>query len=267
MATKIEWADEVWNPVTGCTPVSEGCAHCYAKRMASRLRGRYGYPADEPFRVTVHDDRMAQPISWRKHRRVFVCSMGDLFHQDVDAQTLGFVFAMMSLCRRHTFMVLTKRPGRMHEMINGRYLRIETEIIHRVNVLRHGLDAPSEMEGWPLPNVWLGVTAENQTRADERIRVLLETPAARRFVSVEPMLGAVDLLDYMRGYGRFYSSTALDWVICGAETGPGARPMNLDWARDLRDQCVAARVPFFFKRDSDGNRELDGRMWEQYPTG
>jgi len=268
MGTKIEWADETWNPVTGCTKISEGCAHCFAKRMAQRLAGRFGYPADDPFRVTIHEDKLDQPCHWPKPRRVFVCSMGDLFHEDVPESWISRVFGVIDQCRKagdqHTFMILTKRPERMAEYI-GKWWEND----------RH----PAPV----LSNLWLGVTAENQARADERIPVLLEIPAAVRFVSVEPCLSEVILEPYLSEYDMrptytYYRAAypgmeakpirafhGIDWVICGAETGPGARPMKLDWARSLCDQCAEGGTPFFFKRDSDGNRKLDGRLWEQYP--
>jgi len=222
--SKIEWTEATWNPVTGCTPISEGCEHCYAKRMATRLRGRCGYPAGAPFLVKVHPDRYNEPFGWRKPKKIFVCSMGDLFHEDVPFPWINEVFSVIQRCTHHRFMVLTKRPERMRNYIS--------------KVL--------QVRGWPesdipFPNVWMGITAETQRRADERIPVLLEIPAARRFVSVEPMLGPVDLSQWL---GR---SGGLDWVICGGETGPGARPVHPDWVRSLRDQCQIAGVPFFFK--------------------
>lgn len=227
--SKIEWTEATWNPVTGCTPISEGCEHCYAKRMATRLRGRSGYPEDEPFKVTFHPEKLWEPYHWRKPRKIFVCSMGDLFHEDIPWWNLNKVFAVVEASPWHRFMVLTKRPQRMRGYFD--YLRT----IWRVRE-------------WPASNLWLGVTAENQQRADERIPVLLEIPAVRRFVSIEPMLGPVDL---RRAFGtegpRQTYIEQLDWVICGGETGPGARPLHPDWGRSLRDQCQAAGVPFFFK--------------------
>ena len=222
--SRIEWTEATWNPVTGCTPISEGCEHCYAKRMATRLRGRCGYPAGAPFLVKVHPDRYNEPFGWRKSKKIFVCSMGDLFHEYVPFPWINEVFSVIQRCAHHRFMVLTKRPERMRNYIS--------------KVL--------QVRGWPesdipFPNVWMGITAETQRRADERIPVLLEIPAARRFVSVEPMLGPVDLSQWL---GR---SGGLDWVICGGETGPGARPVHPDWVRSLRDQCQIAGVPFFFK--------------------
>lgn len=272
--TTIEWATHTWNPVTGCTPVSEGCANCYARRMAQRLRGRYGYPEDEPFRVTLRPDRLEEPLKVKKPSRIFVCSMGDLFHDDVGYSIVN-IFDVMSATPQHTYLLLTKRPERIRSLfrLNGPLLSSE-----------------------PLPNVWLGVTAENQARADERIPILLQIPAAVRFVSIEPMLGPVDLTNITlgsNGHGLDFALNAvtgwltgyieatnrpkvhrndqyhaLDWVIAGGETGPGARPMHSDWVRSLRDQCSAAGVPFHFKQWGGmraAGRVLDGEIWDEYP--
>lgn len=286
--TKIEWAEVTWNPVTGCTPVSEGCQNCYAKRMATRLRGRCGYPENDPFRVTLHPERLKEPLRWKKPRRVFVCSMGDLFHPDVPVEFIDRVFAIMALATQHTFIILTKRPLRMKEYIKYRAAR---NFYH----LKH-------IE-WPLPCVWLGVSCENQRAADERIPILLQTPAAVRFVSVEPMLGPVDLETQL---GNAEESRhclngwhGIDWVICGGETGPRARPMHPAWVRSLQNQCQAAGVPFFFKSWGEycypdqlpdetyellepecfvggfplhigkkkAGRYLDGRTWDEFPEG
>lgn len=269
--TRIEWAEVVWNPVSGCTPISEGCQNCYAKRMANRLRGRCGYPADEPFKVTLHEDRLGEPLRWKKPRRVFACSMGDLFHDDVPEEFLNRVFANMAIVPQHIFMVLTKRPERMAEYIsaNNRYDALIEQLdqgdvwdLPTRTVKRLFFNAPRE-DKWPLPNVWLGVTAENQQRADERIPILLQIPAAVRFVSVEPMLGPVDLLsnDCLGGCINYEvcldnpetcincaQDCKIDWIICGGETGPGARPMHPDWVRSLKDQCQEAGVSYFFKQ-------------------
>lgn len=238
--TKIEWTEYSWNPVSGCTPISEGCQNCYAKRMANRLRGRCGYPADEPFKVTLHKDRLEEPLRWKKPRRVFVCSMGDLFHEDVSRWMRFEVMDIILQAKQHTFLILTKRPANMKEFFEWYYSKagrtIET-----------------------IKNLWLGVTAENQQRADERIPILLQIPAAVRFVSVEPMLGPVDLslsdgvdLSVSVGTGlkpgKSYLINSLDWVICGGETGPGARPMHPDWVRSLVLQCKNAGVPIFVKQ-------------------
>ncbi len=280
--TRIEWTEYSWNPVTGCTPASEGCQNCYAKRMANRLRGRCGYPADDPFKVTMHEDRLGEPLRWKKPRRVFVCSMGDLFHKDVPDEFIARIWWIMGQCagyldpsryRGHTFLILTKRPERMQKWLNG----WNDEETRRQWIESFGAvyDWMSGPKYWPdvLPNVWLGVTAENQQRADERIPILLQIPAAVRFVSVEPMLGLVDLAstgalgctcpplegddgqieERCSGQCVFYKNAVdkmkrINWVICGGESGHGARPMRLNWARSLRDQCRDAGVPFFFKQ-------------------
>lgn len=255
--TKIEWADAVWNPVIGCTPVSEGCDNCYARRMAYRLRGRCGYPQNEPFRVTLHPERLNEPLKWKNPRKVFVCSMGDLFHEDVSFANIAILFGkVMREATQHTFLILTKRPERMRQFFS-----------------QYPLEWPEK-----YPHVWIGITAENQEMADKRIPVLLQIPAAVRFVSVEPMLGPIDLSPYLGDLyycnnprhgqlcpdGITYAEDhqtiicryckqpveimhLLDWVICGGETGPNARPMHPDWVRGLRDQCQDAGVPFFFK--------------------
>jgi protein gp37 len=255
--TRIEWADSVWNPVTGCTPISEACENCYAKRMSKRLAGRCGYSKDEPFKVTLHPDRLGQPLRWKKPRRIFVCSMGDLFHEDVDEKYIAKVLAICDLAREHTYMILTKRPSRMANLFNDEDFQFHVGWFQSQVARELGLPEPKEIGPWPLKNVWLGVTAENQERADERIPILLQIPAAVRFVSVEPMLGVVDLvaaLDAAIGIEGKVEIPAVDgidnwlhWVICGGETGPGARPMHPDWVRNLRYQCQASGVPCFFK--------------------
>jgi protein gp37 len=262
--SKIEWTEKTWNPITGCTKISEGCKHCYAERMSKRLAGRCGYDKDEPFKVTYHPDKLDEPLRWRKPSKIFVCSMGDLFHEGVDDGFLCRIFDVMAVAEHHTFLILTKRPNRMREFF--------ARCVHG-----------------NFQNIWLGVTAENQQRADERIPILLQIPAAKRFVSVEPMLGPIELR-LVGGPGD------LDWVICGGETGPGARPMHPDWVRSLRDQCVRAGTPFFFKSWGDWGFEpypqngkapyesvtidsaimfrcgkkktgrlLDGEEWNEYP--
>jgi protein gp37 len=223
--TKIEWADSVWNPVTGCTKVSEGCRNCYAERMATRLAGRAGYPVEHPFAVTLHPDRLNEPLRWRKPRRIFVCSMSDLFHPDVPDDFILTVWNRMACSAWHTYQVLTKRPERAVELLGPFF---------------------------PLPHVWLGVSVEDQPTADERIPHLLRCPAAVRFVSYEPPLGPVDFLRPEAWWlGRPTQAhgmhQGLDWAIAGGESGPKARPAHPDWFRSVRDQCQAAGVPFFFK--------------------
>jgi protein gp37 len=281
--SKIEWCDETWNPVTGCTKISTACDNCYAERMSKRMAGRFGYPRDESFRVTMHLDKLSQPMRWKKPRRVFVVSMGDLFHEAVPSDYIAAIFSTMALATQHTFMVLTKRPQRMKYWMEW------------------AVNAPHDLapirDTWPLPNVWLGVTAEDQEHADDRIPVLLSIPAAKHFVSCEPMLGAIDIKKYLEpswsDYCEYhdYGATSttpdecpgcsfgpsLDWVIAGGETGPRARPMHPDWVCSLRDQCVEAEVPFFFKQwggfrmngessiAAGARRLIDGRTWNEMP--
>lgn len=249
--TKIEWADAVWNPITGCTPISDGCDHCYAKRMANRLAGRYGYPADEPFRVTYHQKRIDEPARLKKPKRIFVCSMGDIFHDDVPTGVINEIFSEMVLVSSHTFMVLTKRPQRMRDYL-------ATTILFK-NIFH------PDKRTWPgSTKIWLGVTAENQARADERIPVLLDTPAAVRFVSIEPMLGPVEIGKYLphkptcrcpQCYHNAFDHVnrgGLDWVIAGGETGPGARPAQAEWFTGIVNQCKGACVPVFVKKAPAG---------------
>lgn len=263
MTTKIEWTEETWNPVTGCTPISEGCAHCYAKRMARRLAGRCGYPRGDGFEVTLHPDRLDQPLRWKKPRRVFVCSMGDLFHERVPFYGIADVFhTMMGECSgeaapRHIYQLLTKRPWRALDF----FAWLAKQDGHDEAWLG-GLGAWMRYQRALPSYIWLGVTAENQARADERIPLLLQTPAAVRFVSVEPMLGSVDMDFGIPCAGQ--PANNVDWVICGGETGPGARPMDPGWARDLRDQCRAADVPFFMKKMSGGGQPPADLMVREY---
>lgn len=256
--TKIEWCDASWNPISGCSPISDGCQNCYARRMARRLAGRAGYQKDEPFRVTLHLERLGQPLRWKKPRRVFTCSMGDLFHEHVELEHIAVVFGVMGSASQHTFEVLTKRPKRAKHfmsMVGSPTVSLDTTI--------RGPDGHLLLEEgflgffpWPPPNVWLGVSVEKQRYARERLPILCETPAAERFISCEPLLGPLNLTPWL---------DAISWVIVGAETGPGARPMDPQWALSIRDQCRRHGVRFFFKKDSDGNRELDGQLFEEYP--
>jgi protein gp37 len=268
--TKIEWTDKTWNPVTGCTPISEGCANCYAKRMAARFKGRYGYPADGPFKVLTHPYKLDEPSRWRKPSRIFVVSMGDLFHEDVPILFIRLVLNTIERNPHHTFIILTKRPKRMEEIFNHNSMFVEN---------------PNREDGWRFKapkNLWLGVTAENQARADERIPILLQIPAAVRFVSVEPMLGPVDLGSWVSPTGDLHLKDSrpgdqwakvmpgLSWVICGCESGPKRRLFYYPWARDLKNQCVSAGVPFFFKQAPHNGKvipmpDLDGQVWGQYP--
>jgi len=216
MTTKIEWATETWNPQTGCTPISEGCAHCYAQRMAKRLAGRCGYPeAPHQFDVTEHPGRLAQPGKWQKPRRIFVGSMTDVFHNDTNLTYMRQILLVIMDTPRHTYMMLTKRARIMKLCFNAWSF----------------YECPETIK-----NLWLGITAENQARFNERWADLAAIDAAVRFVSLEPLLGPIDL-----------GNARPDWVIVGGETGPGARPLHPDWVYSLRDQCQEKGIPFFFK--------------------
>lgn len=286
--TKIEWtrSDDgspgaTWNPVTGCTklsPASPGCANCYASTFAERWRGTPGHYFEHGFDVQIRPDKLTLPLTWRKPKRIFVNSMSDLFHDSVPDTYIAKVFAVMAEAPRHTFQVLTKRHARMRSLLSWpewpQMLQCARDNQH--SEWDENWDDPQTMPDytWPLPNVWVGVSTENQQWADIRIPALLDTPAAVRFISAEPLLGPVDLGGYMRcphphlcGPGpcsscatadnakypdrKLWCTNPIDWVIVGGESGPGARPMHPDWARSLRDQCTAAGVAFLFKQHGE----------------
>lgn len=289
--TKIEWTDRTWNPVTGCTKVSPGCDNCYAETFAERWRGTPGHPYEQGFDVQLRPERLDQPLRWRKPSRVFVNSMSDLFHDAVPDEFIVDVFARMWWSPQHTFQILTKRHGRMRSLV--------PRIKERLRKMEHDLalvDAPTPLH-WPLPNVWLGCSVENQQWADIRIPALLETPAAVRFLSCEPLLGPVDLTPWINEWNRSVThstanpthilgpytdghdvdhidcdtcefdsaTTGLHWIIAGGESGHGARPMHPDWARTIRDACEHSGVPFFMKQLGShwGKRHKD---IDQFPT-
>ena len=232
--TNISCCDYTWNPVSGCSPVSEACEHCYARRLAeTRLRGRCGYPLLDPFAVTLHPERLDEPCRVAKPSRIFPVSMGDLMHPDVPTDFIHSVFNVMNICSHHQFYVLTKRPDRL------------LEVIKPDPPVWYGLYCP-------LPNVWLGVTVESQAHVGrlDHLRTLAER-GWRIFVSAEPLLSALDLAPYLQWGTVTEPVLGIEWVICGGETGLGARPMHPDWVRSLRDQCMAACVPFFFKSWGD----------------
>jgi protein gp37 len=287
--SKISWTDATWNPIRGCTPVSAGCKHCYAAGVASRISGE-----GQPYEGLAHDGKwtgkvrclpelLSLPLRWKRPRRIFVNSMSDLFHPDVPNEFIAAVFGVMAACQQHTFQVLTKRPDRMRSLLNA--------------WLGMGL---SNREGMVVsaPNIWLGVSVEDQDTADERIPELLATPAAVRFVSAEPLLGTILLneswLVSCHGCGNDGSIAydadpgvvgrlcldacikrgelpSVDWVIVGGESGPRARPMHPDWVRSIRDQCVAADVPYFFKQwgewENFYDRDKDDPDWRNCPHG
>jgi protein gp37 len=249
--SKIEWTDATWNPVTGCSKVSPGCDHCYAETFAERFRGVAGHHFEQGFDVVLRPERLDQPLHWRRPRRIFVNSMSDLFHEAVPDTFIGEVFTRMGCASWHTFQVLTKRHGRMRSLL-------QRWTDHAAGGCKCPDDEPCSVPvdvshgRWPLPNVGLGVSVENQQWADIRIPALVDTPAAVRWISAEPLLGPVDVsrwLDKPMDCGCGTADRAgLSWVVVGGESGPGARPMHPDWARGLRDQCVSARVPYFMKQ-------------------
>ncbi|WP_137803430.1 phage Gp37/Gp68 family protein [Caulobacter sp. 3R27C2-B] len=279
--TAIEWTDATWNPIIGCSVVSPGCTNCYAMRLAgTRLRNhptRQGLTIETKAgpvwngKVRLNEDELRAPLRWKRPRNIFVCAHADLFADQVSDRWIDKVFATMIDAPQHTYQVLTKRPARAKAYIEALPER------------RRAWDCHSALDNaaWPLPNLHLGVSVEDQARADERIPILLETPAAKRWISAEPLLGAIDLTafeygppignaptyaDYLQGRlwmpegswsGRGYTANGrtyvdltlrLDWVVVGGESGPGSRPMHPDWVRQIRDDCAAAGVPFLFKQ-------------------
>lgn len=253
--TAIEWADRVWNPTTGCDRVSPGCDHCYAMTMAKRLKGmgsakyqRDGDPrtSGPGFGVSVHPDTLGLPLKWRKPQRIFVNSMSDLFHDAVPDDYIRDVFAIMAAAPRHTFQVLTKRHARMRNLLSD--VKFQHRVRAKVPFVGDDPYLHRHWNIWPLPNVWLGCSAENQQWADIRIPALLDTPAAVRWVSAEPLLGPLDLSRFLESDDEKYDVPSLNWVVVGGESGHNDRPMHLEWPRSIRDQCAAAGVPFLFKQ-------------------
>lgn len=286
--SKIEWTDATWNPVRGCSRVSAGCEHCYAERIAARFDG-----PGKPFEGLIHKttqgwngkiklvpEVLGQPWRWTRGRHIFVNSMSDLFHENVPFEYIAAVFFVMSVTTRHTYQILTKRPARMLEFFrwvaDGEGVweddRIGDIALANADIKALGWEPVTAKRGgydncgpgWPYVNVWIGVSVESQAAADERIPLLLQCPAAVRFLSCEPLLGRIDLCEHL---GMWWNQTMgcfesigpqfnrhrdgrpnIGWVIAGGESGPGARPMRPDWARSLRDQCAAAGVPFLFKQ-------------------
>ena len=297
--SKIEWTEQTWNPIVGCSIVSPGCTNCYAMKMAARIEAmgnqpRYAGTTKKVNGSAVWTGRLAQapesvlfaPLKRKKPTSYFVNSMGDLFHEDVPDEWIDQVFAVMALCPQHTFQVLTKRAERMRDYLRGdRQNVVAWEPVARVMSAWHPHWKAEDITGphraraiaagttWPLPNVWLGVSAERQQETDERIPFLIETPAAVRFVSAEPLLGPIDLIGTFARYqdtpGRRpavgLGKQLIDWVIVGGESGPGARPMHPDWARGLRDQCTSAGIAFFFKQWGEHGRVGDQAGLDHLP--
>ena len=233
----IEWTDATWNPVTGCTKITAGCDHCYAERFAERWRGVSGHPYEQGFDLRQWPSRLDQPARWRKPRKIFVNSMSDLFHKDVERSFIDSVFETMETVDRHVYQILTKRSSLMRNYLRRRYA-----------------DSPAPA------HIWCGVSVEDSS-ASNRIEHLRTAPATVRFLSVEPLLGPVGSIDL----------TGISWVIVGGESGPQARPMRLEWVRDIRDLCARADVPFFFKQwggptPKAGGRKLEGIEHDEMPA-
>lgn len=257
--TGIVWTDETWNPVTGCTKVSQGCKHCYAERDWARLQHLPRFKGRAFTDVVCHPERLDQPLRWAKPRRIFVNSMSDLFHEDVPDEFIDQVFAVMALAKQHTFQVLTKRPERMREYARGNWQSRIMGHLRKFGGIPDGLGVMLQTINGSLPNVWLGVSVEDQATANQRIPILLQTPSAVRWISAEPLLGPIDLLRagatemdsvgcLTPGGGESFARGLIDWVVVGGESGPKARPMHPDWVRSLRDQCAAAVVQFMLKQ-------------------
>lgn len=310
--SKIEWTEKTWNPIVGCTVVSPGCTNCYAMKMAARIERMGGAPQYDGTtqetkggavwtgKMALSEKALLEPLKRKKPTTYFVNSMGDLFHEGASDEWIDRVFKVMRDCPQHTFQILTKRSNRMRQYLGefkqyvhpasrvlaGEFSWNKTEASGPPEadyVTRGGVSPNDRPKGsplfhnneWPLPNVWLGVSAEDQQRADERIPDLLDTPAAKRFVSAEPLLGPIDLSDVCNGHyfqsfltgDRWHDglgvnsyqrgNPSLDWVIVGGESGHKARPMHPDWARSIRDQCASADVPFFFKQWGEWKSVLD----------
>ncbi len=316
--SKIEWTDKTWNVNSGCTKVSQGCKNCYAEREWGRLSKNPNtvYFERKFTDVMCHPERLEQPLQWKKPCKIFINSMSDLFHDDVPFEFIASVFAVMSVTTRHTYQILTKRPERMLEFFkwveDGAGVFPDSRISEHlpsgikwqpVSKTSGGYDSCGP--AYPYENVWIGVSVEDQKTADERIPILLDTPAAVRWISVEPLLGEIDLtnIHYKNGYGcspcegcgsdiyfnalSGYSYckgdcdhpvwSALDWVVVGGETGKNARAMHPDWVRSIRDQCKSVGVYFLFKQwgsigedgiyrqKSKNGRLLDGQLHDDYP--
>jgi len=290
----IEWTDSTWNPTVGCSVLTPGCTHCYAMRMAGRLEkmGQQRYAGlTSPTKAgpvwtgkvrVAPMDTLLQPLRWKRPRRIFVDSMSDLFHEEVHDGSIAYIFAVMALATQHQFQVLTKRGDHMQKFMRNESMqrlvwRLIQEIYDTDTDAAHSLFGTGEYHGakasggapWPLKNIWMGVSVEDQDRAF-RIDQLRETPAAKRFLSLEPLLGPITIDPA--------ALRDMDWVIVGGESGPDARAMDADWARSLRDQCRDAGVPFFFKQWGEHNENgwrvgkkragamLDGGLWREMPA-
>lgn len=323
-----DYATRRWNPTTGCSPVSAGCASCWARRFAKRHAGRFGYPKDAPFTPTCHPDRLDEPLRWRKPQTVAVSFMGDLFHEAIPADFILKVLSVIGHCSSewyrcyakdcdhdfcdentlhpmdpHRFLVLTKRPERVMSLLSSDNLHDRICEAWSYSTGWHFANPPILGATMPFPNLYLGVSVEDQRSADERIPILLNIPAVHRWVSVEPQIGPVDLAPYLvepgcpsrcqrpeartrystdPGYwvdlscrgrpdnacddwksGRLHRPR-IDWVVQGCESGPGRRPFDIAWARSMRDQCAAAGVPYYLKQIPVEECQKDGENWTAF---
>lgn len=236
--SSIEWTDATWNPVRGCTKITSGCANCYAETFAERFRGVPGHPYERGFDLRLVPQKLAQPLQWRRSRMIFVNSMSDLFHEDVPDDYIVKVARVMQLAHWHTYQVLTKRSERMRDLLGSKLSFVAGD-----------------------PHVWWGVSVENRKQGLPRVDHLRAAPAAVRFLSIEPLLESLGPFDL----------SGIHWAIVGGESGHGARPVHESWVREIRDQCRAAGVPFFFKQwggrqKKRAGRELDGRTWDEVPA-
>lgn len=264
--------DESWNPVSGCTPVSEGCRNCWSRAMLTRFGSKGG---EQHGAVVLHHDRLGHPLRWNRPRTIAVVFLGDLFHEDVPDTFIRNVFDVIGNARHHRFLLLTKRPGRARSLIRRMYDERNVVIGNRLSTIRS------------FDGIWLGVSVEDQRTADERIPLLLDTPAEHRWISLEPQIGPVKLAAHLYELeeacigGRDPGDSAdrtprLEWVVQGCESGPQRRPFDLDWARSVRDRCDAAGVPYFLKQIQEGNRVVvkpllddrrhGARPWDEVPT-
>ncbi len=235
--TSIEWADATWNPIRGCTKITSGCAHCYAETFAERFRGVPGHPYEQGFDLRLIPEKLSQPLLWREPKMIFVNSMSDLFHEDVPDEYIQKVARVMQLANWHTYQVLTKRSERLRDLLSTK-LRAAAE----------------------EPHIWWGVSVENRSQGLPRVEHLRAAPARVRMLSIEPLLESLEP----------FSLAGIDWVICGGESGPGARPVQESWVLEVRDRCHDAKVPFFFKQwggrqKSRNGRELAGRTYDEVP--
>lgn len=303
--TNIEWTDETWNPVRGCSRVSTGCQNCYAEKVAFRFKGT-GLPYEGLLAkggqwngsIKLVPEQLLKPLSWKKPRKIFVNSMSDLFHEKVPTEFIDQIFAVMALASQHTFQILTKRPERMLAYLTDPERaeaigHAESYIFEKFSYTKDRIPVGKyygpvhRHELWPLPNVWLGVSVENQETADQRIPLLLKTPAAVRWISVEPLLGAISL-EHLPRPTAFHTSPYgwtnwlgqhLHWVVAGGESGSNARPMHPDWVRLLRDHCAGMGIAFLFKQWGEwsyfaneahythGNEEKQPHAWVDSETG